>query len=97
MRFLMTLALKLGKTLSELRHSMSASELLMWGEFDRLSPVGDERSDILNAQIVSALYGSQGVKVSIDEAQIQWAGGSGEDGESDPFAALEAELMAAAS
>ncbi len=29
-RFLMRLALRLGRTLSELRHSLSASEAMMW-------------------------------------------------------------------
>ncbi len=36
-RFLMRLALRLGRTLSELRHSLSASEAMMWMEFDRIS------------------------------------------------------------
>ncbi len=49
-RFLMRLALRLGRTLSELRHSLSASEAMMWMEFDRVSPLGDERGDIRNAQ-----------------------------------------------
>jgi hypothetical protein len=34
----------------------------MWIEFDRQSPVGDIRGDIQAAQIVSAIYGSQGQK-----------------------------------
>ncbi len=41
---------------------MTASELLMWIEFDRQSPVGDIRGDIQAAQLVSAIYGSQGQK-----------------------------------
>ncbi|EGD6212144.1 phage tail assembly protein T, partial [Escherichia coli] len=51
----MRLALRLGRTLSELRHSLSASEAMMWMEFDRVSPLGDERGDIRNAQIVKAV------------------------------------------
>lgn len=46
MRFLMMLALRMGRTLSELRREMSASEIMMWAEFDRFSPLGDERADI---------------------------------------------------
>lgn len=46
----MSLALRMGRTLSELRQSMTASELLMWIEFDRQSPVGDIRGDIQAAQ-----------------------------------------------
>ncbi len=56
----MRLALRLGRTLSELRHSLSASEAMMWMEFDRVSPLGDERGDIRNAQIVKAVFGAQG-------------------------------------
>ena len=51
----MRLALRLGRTLSELRHSLSVSEAMMWMEFDRVSPLGDERGDIRNAQIVISL------------------------------------------
>ena len=39
----MSLALRMGRTLSELRQSMTASEMLMWIEYDRISPVGDIR------------------------------------------------------
>jgi len=74
MRFLMALALRMHRTLGELRETLSASELLMWAEYDRENPIGDVRSDIRNAQIVSAIYGSQGVKVRIDDALLQWSG-----------------------
>ncbi|MGM8436854.1 phage tail assembly protein T, partial [Enterobacter hormaechei] len=53
----MSLALRMGRTLSELRQNMTASELLMWIEYDRQSPVGDIRGDIQAAQLVSAIYG----------------------------------------
>lgn len=92
----MALALRLGKTLGELRQSMTASELLMWAEYDRISPIGDVRSDILIAHVVSAIYGSQGVKVPINEAILQWGEGADESDSSDPFASLEAALSAAA-
>ena len=64
----MSLALRMGRTLSELRQNMTASELLMWIEYDRQSPVGDIRGDIQAAQLVSAIYGSQGAKVPLDDA-----------------------------
>ncbi|MCV2924695.1 phage tail protein, partial [Escherichia coli] len=35
----MRLALRLGRTLSELRHSLSAREAMMWMEFDTVSPL----------------------------------------------------------
>ncbi len=96
MKFLMALALRMGRSLAELRQTMTASEILMWAEYDRISPVGDVRSDILNAQLVSAIYGAQGVKVPIDEAVIQWAGDTEEVSQKDPFAGLEAAFMEAA-
>ncbi|MGM9451198.1 phage tail assembly protein T, partial [Klebsiella sp. K47] len=54
------------------------------------------RGDILNAQLVSAVYGAQGVKVTIEDAQLQWSTEEIEvnDG-GDPFAGLEAALLAA--
>ncbi|STQ81141.1 Uncharacterised protein [Hafnia alvei] len=39
----MTLALRLGRTVHELTQTITASELKMWIEFDRLSPIGDKR------------------------------------------------------
>ncbi len=73
----MMLALRMGRTLSELRREMSASEIMMWAEFDRLSPLGDERADIRAAQIVSAVYGAQGVKVPLNDALLQWEDDAG--------------------
>ncbi|OKO99382.1 phage tail assembly protein T [Xenorhabdus eapokensis] len=69
---MMTLALRLGKTLHELQREMSASELLCWLEYDRLSPLGDERGDIQAAQITAAVYQSQGGKVALRDALLQW-------------------------
>ena len=90
----MSLALRMGRTLSELRQSMTASELLMWIEFDRQSPVGDIRGDIQAAQIISAIYGSQGAKVQLDDAILRWGDGE-QSAPKDPFAALEAALTVA--
>jgi len=36
----MSLALRLGRTLHELRQTLTASELKMWIEYDRISPIG---------------------------------------------------------
>ncbi|HCN5210821.1 DUF4035 domain-containing protein [Enterobacter sp.] len=91
----MALALRMGRTLAELRQTMTPSELLLWAEYDRTSPVGDVRGDIHNAQLVSAIYGAQGVKVPIDEAVIQWAGDTEEVSQKDPFAGLEAAFFEA--
>ncbi|WP_313434006.1 phage tail assembly protein T [Atlantibacter hermannii] len=91
----MALALRMGRTLAELRQTMTPSELLLWAEYDRTSPVGDVRGDIHNAQLVSAIYGAQGVKVPIDEAVIQWAGDTEEVSQKEPFAGLEAAFFEA--
>ena len=93
----MSLALRLGRTLGELKQTMSVNELLMWAEFDRENPIGDVRGDIHTAQLVSAIYGSQGVKVGIDEATLQWSAcdGDSDADHADPFAGLEAALFSA--
>jgi len=90
----MSLALRLGRTLAELRQSMTASELMMWIEYDRHSPIGDVRGDIQAAQITSAVYGAQGAKVALNDVLLQWSGDENAEAE-DPFASLEAALDAA--
>lgn len=50
MQFLMALALRMGRTLGELRQTMTVGEFRMWAEYDRISPIGDIRGDILNAR-----------------------------------------------
>ncbi|EMK8059156.1 phage tail assembly protein T [Escherichia albertii] len=94
MQFMMSLALRMGRTLSELQQSLSASEFQMWAEYDRISPIGDIRADLRSAQIVSAVYGSQGAKISIPDALLKF--GEDPNDSKDPFAALEAALTAAA-
>lgn len=96
MRFLMALALRLGRTLSELRQTMTTSELLMWAEYDRISPIGDIRGDIRNAQVVSAIFGAQGVKVPIADAMLSWEAEVQSEDAADPFAGLEEFLSMAA-
>lgn len=66
----------------------------MWIELDRQSPIGDIRGDIQAAQIVSAVYGSQGAKVPLDDAILRWGDYKQDEGK-DPFASLEAALIAA--
>ncbi|HCU0768773.1 TPA: phage tail protein, partial [Klebsiella michiganensis] len=47
-------------------------------------------------QLVSAVYGAQGGKVTIEDAQLQWSIEEDEVNDSDdPFAGLEAALLAA--
>ncbi|KFK98133.1 DUF4035 domain-containing protein [Serratia sp. Ag1] len=70
----MKLALRLGKTLGELRQSMSISELRLWMAFDRINPIGDERNDYHAAQITAAVYNSQRTKdpLSISDVLLRW-------------------------
>ena len=75
----MSLALRLGRTLSELMCSITASELKMWIEYDKLNPIGDQRGDIQAAIISSAVAQSQGHRVSISDFILNW--GSSEDGD----------------
>lgn len=69
----MTLALRLGRTLHELKRTLTASELRMWIEFDRLNPISDRRGDIQAAQISAAVLNSQGAKLSLDDLLLQWS------------------------
>ncbi|CAM4207502.1 Uncharacterised protein [Yersinia intermedia] len=80
----MTLALRLGRTLGELRETISMTELRMWVEYDRLSPIGDERGDYHAAQITAATYNAQGGKnpLSIADALLRWNEPADESGES---------------
>jgi len=68
----MTLALRLGRTLHELKSSLTASELRMWIEYDLLNPVSDRRGDIQAAQIATAVLNSQGAKVKMEDVLLQW-------------------------
>ncbi|EOT1178724.1 DUF4035 domain-containing protein [Cronobacter sakazakii] len=69
----MTLALRLGRTLHELKQTLTASELRMWIEFNRLNPISDRRGDIQAAQISAAVLNSQGAKLSLDDLLLQWS------------------------
>ncbi len=68
----MALALRLGKTLHELKTTLTARELALWIAFDAQSPISDRRGDIQSAQVASAIFQSQGGKVSLGDALLQW-------------------------
>ncbi|QZY49833.1 phage tail protein [Escherichia coli] len=91
MRFLMMLALRMGRTLSELRREMSASEIMMWAEFDRFSPLGTNGL-ISGCPDCFSYLRCAGVKVSLNDALLQWEKEQTE-GASDPFAGLENALL----
>lgn len=68
----MSLALRLGRTVHELTQTLTASELKMWIEFDRLSPIGDRRGDIQAALVASSVYRSQGGKATLEDMLLRW-------------------------
>lgn len=69
----MSLALRMGRTLHELRNSLTASELKMWIAYDRLSPVGDWRGDVQAAQVSTAILNAQGGKATISDMLLKWS------------------------
>lgn len=90
----MSLALRMGRTLSELQGVMSASELRLWAEFDKHSPIGDIRGDIQAAQIATAVFNAQGGKATMSDMLLRWQRNHDEE-EAEPFAGLEKALIAA--
>ncbi|WP_343711188.1 phage tail assembly protein T [Kosakonia radicincitans] len=79
----MSLALRMGRTLHELRQTITASELKMWIAFDRVSPVGDWRSDAQAAQIAVATLNAQGGKYEIKDLILKYGSQDETEGISD--------------
>ena len=73
----MALALRLGRTLHELRSTITASELKMWIAYDRLSPIGDWRGDVQAAQISASVFNAQRGKANIADLLLKWGGEEG--------------------
>lgn len=87
----MSLALRLGKTLAELREQMSSAELNLWIALDAESPIADDRADLHAAMIAAAAFQSQGAKVKVSDMMPNWSGEPAmvkeEEGGGDPFQA----------
>ncbi|RQZ60987.1 DUF4035 domain-containing protein [Burkholderia sp. Bp9004] len=84
----MTLALRLGRTLAELRAQMSSAEFALWQALDAESPISDDRYDLHAAMVASAVFQAQGAKVKVSDMLPNWGGGDSEDAqevEDDPF------------
>ncbi|WP_313508345.1 DUF4035 domain-containing protein [Kosakonia sacchari] len=81
----MSLALRLGRTLHELRQTITASELKMWIAYDRVSPIGDWRGDAQAAQIAMATLNSQGGKYEIKDLILKF----GQQDETEEISELE--------
>lgn len=62
----------MGRTVNELRATLTASELKMWIAYDRMSPIGDWRGDVQAAQVSTAILNAQGGKATIDEMLLKW-------------------------
>ena len=69
----------MGRTLAELRETLTADELLLWQARNRESPIGLERQDFHAAQVAAAAGGGK-----IADLLPRW----GEAGD-DPDAALD--------
>ena len=72
MAFLLTLALRLGKTLQEICNQLSAEELFLWQAYDRESPLSDQRADVLAAITAAASFQARGAKVSALDLLPKW-------------------------
>ena len=91
---MMKLALRLGRTLGELKQSISMSELRLWLAYDRISPIGDMRGDVHAAQLVAAVYNAQrdpkSQPVDLNDMVIQWC--AKEEGPKESLTGLESWL-----
>ena len=58
----MILALRLGRTLGELMDAIDTHELSLWREFNRQSPLGDERADLLAASLAAVVAQAAGAR-----------------------------------
>ncbi|KCB48557.1 phage tail assembly protein T [Bordetella hinzii] len=70
----MVLALRLGRSLGEILEGVDTYEVSLWREFDRLSPLGDVRADILTAHLAATVARSAGVKVQAEDMLLRWGG-----------------------
>lgn len=61
--FLHKLALRMGRTVTELTATMTTSELISWMAYARTYPIGDEeREDMLFARLCSVVANASGMK-----------------------------------
>ncbi|WP_218187282.1 DUF4035 domain-containing protein [Pseudomonas sp. NBRC 111134] len=69
---MLTLALRLGMTLHDLKQSMSAEELFLWQAYNEDSPLSDARGDIQAAIVAASTLQAQGAKVTPMDLLPQW-------------------------
>lgn len=81
---MLTLALRLGMTLQDLRARMSAEELFLWQAYNEDSPLSDARGDIQAAIIAASSLQAQGAKVTPMDLLPKWKGDSGQADAQEP-------------
>lgn len=69
---MLTLALRLGMTLQDLREKLSAEELFLWMAYNQESPLSDTRGDIQASIIAASVFQAQGAKVSAVDLMPKW-------------------------
>lgn len=69
---MLTLALRLGMTLQDLRSRMSAEELFLWMAYNQESPLSDARGDIQASIIAASVFQARGAKVSAVDLLPKW-------------------------
>lgn len=69
---MLTLALRLGMTLQDLRQSMSVEELFLWMAYNQESPLSDTRGDIQASIVAASVFQAQGAKVSAVDLLPKW-------------------------
>lgn len=69
---MLTLALRLGMTLQDLRSRMSAEELFLWMAYNQESPLSDTRGDIQASIVAASVFQTQGAKVSAVDLMPKW-------------------------
>ncbi|MNJ18166.1 hypothetical protein D3C77_124610 [compost metagenome] len=69
---MLTLALRLGMTLQDLRERMSAEEMFLWMAYNEESPLSDARGDIQASIIAASTLQAQGAKVTPMDLLPKW-------------------------
>ncbi|MDH0640152.1 DUF4035 domain-containing protein [Pseudomonas sp. GD03860] len=81
---MLTLALRLGMTLQDLRERMSAEELFLWMAYNEESPLSDARGDIQASIIAASTLQAQGAKVTPMDLMPKWSPEKGRPAEETP-------------
>lgn len=69
-RFLFRLALRLGRSVRELLHTVGAGEIAEWAAYDRISPIGDERGDLHAAIVADVISRVNGNKTTLKQFML---------------------------